>query len=179
MHKIFLWFYCLPIIDAVLLILMGTAGFLLVRRKYGKTTYWKLGVHLLLFAWIAVILIGTLGQRTEGGNLSQPVLTPFASYYAAFQTGNRELYRTSFMNAVLFYPAGLLGCEVLPKHWKYCWRVALITVLFALVSSGIEYVQYHFSMGLAEADDVIHNTFGTLLGASACGIMVKPKCKNE
>lgn len=109
-------------------------------------------------------IIVRLGQRTEGGNLSQPVLIPFVSYYAAFQTGNRELYRTNFMNTVRFNPAGLLGCEVLPKRWKYCWREALIAVLFSLVNVGIEYVQYHFSMGLVEADDVIHSTFGTLLG---------------
>lgn len=173
MRKIFLWFYCLPIVDAVLLTLLATAGFLLLREKFRDIPYWKAGVTLLFLAWIAVILYGTLGQRTEGGNLSQPILTPFASYYALLHGGTKELYRTNFMNAVLFFPAGLLGCEALPKRWNKSWKAALITVLFALASLGIEYTQYQFGLGLAETDDVIHNTLGTLLGAIACGASIK------
>lgn len=173
MRKIFLWFYCLPMGDAVLLILLTTVGFLLLRERFGKTPYWETGIPLLFLAWIAVILFGTLGQRTEGGNLSQPVLTPFASYYAALNGGSKELYRTNFMNAVLFYPAGLLGCEVLPTRWKKGWKAVLVTALFALVSFGIEYTQYRFGLGLAEADDIIHNALGTLLGAIVCTVSIR------
>lgn len=128
---------------------------------------------LLFFAWVAIVLFGTLGQRTEGGNLSEPILTPFASYYAAIHGGPKELYRTNFMNVVLFYPAGLLGCEVLPKQWRKGWKVVLLTAVFAMISAGIEYTQYRFGLGLAEADDVIHNALGTLLGAVASGLSIK------
>ena len=100
--------------DAIILILLGTVLFLLLRKKFGDTPYWRAGIPLLFICWIAVILFGTLGQRTEGGNQSEPILTPFYSYYTALNSGNKELYRTNFMNAVLFYPAGLLGCEMLP-----------------------------------------------------------------
>lgn len=173
MRNLFLWFYCLPIVDAVMLILLATAVFLFLRKRFGNTPYWKAGIPLLIFCWIAVILFGTLGQRTEGGNQSAPILMPFYSYYTALNGGNKELYRTNFMNAVLFYPAGLLGCEVLPKRWNTVWKVALVTCIFALVSTGIEYTQYRFAMGLAEVDDVIHNALGTLLGAVACGASIK------
>lgn len=173
MHKIFLWFYCLPMGDAVMLILLATGCFLLLREKLRDRAYWKVGIALLLSAWIAVILYGTLGQRTEGGNLSEPILTPFASYYAALHGGPKELYRTNFMNAVLFYPAGLLSCELLPGRWHWLWRAVLAAAVFALVSAGIEYTQYRFGLGLAEVDDVIHNTLGTLLGAIACGVAIK------
>lgn len=173
MHRLFLWFYCLPIGEAVILVLFATIGFLLLRERFGNSPYWKMGISVLFLAWIAVILFGTLGQRTEGDSLSEPVLMPFASYFAALNGGSRELYRTNFMNVVLFYPAGLLGCEGLPTRWKAGWKTVLITVLFALISFGIEYTQYRFGLGLAEADDVIHNTLGTLLGAFACGASVK------
>lgn len=120
-----------------------------------------------------MILFGTLGQRIGAGSLSEPILTPFASYRAALRSGNRELYRTNFMNAVLFYPAGLLGCEVFPKGWKQSRKVILIPLLFTLVSIGIEYAQYRFGLGLAETDDVIHNTLGTVLGFITCYIPIK------
>lgn len=178
MGTIFHWFYCLPISDAVLLIVLATIMFLLLRKKFGNTPYWKAGMSFLLVCWLFVIYLGTLGYRAEGGNLSEPILTPFASYYAAMNGGNKELYRTNFMNAVLFYPAGLLGCELLPKRWRKVWKAVLVTCVFALVSISIEYSQYHFSMGLAEVDDVIHNTLGTLLGAFACGVSAKRKSEN-
>lgn len=173
MRKLFLWFYCLPIVDAVLLVVLVTVVFLILRKKFGNTPYWKAGISILFVCWIAVILFGTLGQRTEGGNLSMPILTPFYSYYTALNSGNKEIYRTNFMNVVLFYPVGLLGYETLPKRWKQVWKVVLITCAFALVSIGIECTQYRFGLGLAEADDVIHNTVGTLLGAIACGTSIK------
>lgn len=173
MRKLFLWFYCLPISDAVLLVVLATLIFLLLRKKFGNTPYWRVGISILLVCWVAVIFFGTLGQRTEGGNLSEPILMPFASYYTALNGGSKELYRTNFMNAVLFYPAGLLGCEALPKRWSKVRKVVLLTGIFALLSIGIEYTQYRFGLGLAEVDDMIHNTLGTLLGALACGAFIK------
>lgn len=167
MRKLFLWFYCLPIADAVILILLATAAFFFLRDRCGKTIWWKAGTLLLLLVWISVILFGTLGQRTEGENLSEPILIPFRSYYTALNGGTKEIYRTNFMNAVLFYPTGLFGCEILPKRWRRVWKVAMTACVFALISIGIEYSQYRFALGLAEMDDVIHNILGTLLGALA------------
>ena len=173
MRTLFHWFYCLPIVEAVLLIVLTTVFFLILRKRFGDTACWKAGVPVLFICWIAVIFFGTLGQRSEGANLSEPILTPFYSYSIALSGGSRELYRANFMNTVLFYPAGLLGCEITSKHWKKAWRMILVTCVFALVSIGIEYIQYRFAMGLAEVDDVIHNTLGTLLGALICGASIR------
>ena len=173
MQKIFLWFYCLPIWKAVLLILLATAAFCFLREKFRNTPCWKAGVMLLLFVWIVVILFATLGQRTEGSNLSKPALMPFASYLEVLKGGTKEILRSNFMNAVLFYPAGLLGGEMLPKGWKRSGKVALVTVLLALFSLGVEYAQYRLGLGIAETDDVIHNTLGTLLGGTAYAVIIK------
>ena len=51
----------------------------------------------------------------------------------------------------------------------------LVAALFALVSAGIEFCQYHFALGQAEADDVIHNALGALIGALISTIPVKWK----
>lgn len=173
MSKLFLWFYCLPIADVILLILLATVVFLLLREFFSNTPYWKCGIPVLLLCWMGIVLFATLGQRTEGSNMSEPMLLPFASYYAVLNGGTTEFVRSNLMNAVLFYPAGLLGCEVLPKRWKKIWKSVLITVVFAMVSLGVEYTQYHFGLGQAEADDVIHNALGALLGAIASGMSVK------
>lgn len=172
MYTLFRWFYCLPIWDAVLLILFVTAAFLFLRQVLGKAAYWKVSVILLFLVWIATILLGTLGQRSAG-TLLEPVLMPFASYYAAHNGGSNEIYRTNFMNVVLFFPAGLLGYEVLPNLRRKCWRIILVTCLFALISIGIEYIQYCFGLGLAETDDIIHNTLGAFLGAIVCSFSIR------
>ncbi len=171
MNRIFLWFYCLPIAQALLIILLVTAAWLLLRHKFGNCPFWRAGVALLFMVWIAVILLGTLGQRT-GGEAARVTLTPFASYFEALNGGPRELYRTNFMNAVLFYPAGLLGFELLPKRWKRTGKIALLAAVFALMSTGIEYCQYRFGLGLAETDDVIHNALGAALGGMSSGVSI-------
>ena len=79
------------------------------------------------------------------------------------------------MNIVLFYPAGLLACELLPKNWNQAKRIILITVFFAMVSFSIEFCQYHFALGQAEADDVLHNTLGALVGALIGTIQIKQR----
>ena len=175
MCDIFRWFYCLPMVDAVMLVILATAGFLYLREKFRDSPYWKMAVCLLFLLWLAVIYFGTLGNREEGGNFSQPNWIPFASYREVLHGGNREIYRTNFMNAVLFYPAGLFGCTALPKSWKQPWKKLLMFALLMLVSAGIEYVQYRFHMGLPETDDIIHNSLGALLGTIAWGLPKRKK----
>lgn len=160
-RAIYLWFYSLPIRDAVLMIFLATIVFGMLRARFGNSPYWRTGIPLLLVGWIAVIFLTTLGRRSAGSYIADPVLTPLYSYYRAISGGSQELYRANFMNMVLFYPAGFLGCSLLPKRW------IPVVCTFALMSIGIEYVQYRFSMGLAEMDDVIHNTLGAILGALA------------
>lgn len=173
MRRIILWFYCLPIPDAVSLMFLATVLFLLLRAKIGTTPHWKAGLPFLFVCWIAVIIFGTVGKRTAGSNLSEPVLTPLFSYYTALHGGTKEIYRTNFMNVALFYPAGLLGCGLLPAGWRGRRKILWTAAILAMVSIAIEFAQYRFALGLAETDDVIHNTLGALLGAVCCGASIK------
>ena len=175
LQAFFLWFYCLSITDAVLLVIVVSAGYLILRQWLGDKRLWRPVIALLFLAWLAVIAVATLADRTPGLIPMEPELIPFHSYRAVMAGENKEILRSNFMNVVLFYPAGLFACELLPKSWSQAKRIILVAVLFALVSAGIEFCQYHFALGQAEVDDVIHNTLGTLIGALICTINLKWK----
>lgn len=143
----------------------------MVRRWCGSLRFWRAGIVLVLLALLAVIAAATLADRTPGAVPAAPELLPFHSYRAILAGESRELLRSNFMNAVLFYPAGLLGCELLPESWSRKRRVLMIAALFVLLSLGIECTQYRFALGRAEADDVLHNGLGALLGGAFCEIL--------
>ena len=174
-QSFFLWFYCLSITDAVLLIIVVSAGYLILRQWLGDKRLWRPVIALLFLAWLVVIAVATLTDRTPDLIPTEPELIPFHSYRAVIAGENKEILRSNFMNVVLFYPAGLFACELLPKSWSRAKRVILVAVLCALVSAGIEFCQYHFALGQAEVDDVIHNALGALIGALISTIPVKWK----
>lgn len=165
LQTFFLWFYCLPITDAILLVIVVSAVYLIMRQWLREKRFWRPLIALLFLAWLAVIAVATLTDRAPGIIPVEPELIPFHSYRAVMAGGNKEILRSNFMNVVLFYPAGLFACELLPKSWSRAKRVILVAVLFALVSVGIEFCQYHFALGQAEIDDVIHNALGAVIGA--------------
>ena len=173
LQTVLTWFYCLSIKDAVLLVIVASAVYLILSQWLGDRRFWyPLNVFL---AWLTVIAVATLTDRTPGIIPAEPELIPFHSYRAVMAGGTKEILRSNFMNVVLFYPAGLLACELLPTSWSRTKRVILVAVLFAMVSVGIEFCQYHFALGQAEVDDVIHNSLGALIGALISTIPVKWK----
>ena len=173
LQTVLTWFYCLSIKDAVLLVIVASAVYLILSQWLGDRRFWyPLNVFL---AWLTVIAVATLTDRTPGIIPAEPELIPFHSYRAVMAGGTKEILRSNFMNVVLFYPAGLLACELLPTSWSRTKRVILVALLFAMVSVGIEFCQYHFALGQAEVDDVIHNSLGALIGALISTIPVKWK----
>lgn len=175
LQPFFLWFYCLSITEAILLVVVVSAGYLILHQWLGEKRFWWPSIVLLFLVWFAVIAVATLTDRTPGLIPTEPELIPFHSYRAVIAGENKEILRSNFMNVVLFYPAGLLACELLPTSWSRTKRVILVALLFAMVSVGIEFCQYHFALGQAEVDDVIHNSLGALIGALISTIPVKWK----
>jgi len=164
LQSLFVSFYCLPISDVLILIAVATYVFLGIHRAQKDKLWWKLFVAAVLTAWCAVILFATAAGR-ETGNHDVPSLIPFHSYLAVMNGASREILRSNFMNVVLFYPAGLMAAVLLPAKWPWWVRILLPLLLFSCLSGGVEYAQYAFGMGCTEIDDVIHNTFGALLGS--------------
>ncbi len=171
-HSILLRFYCLPMVQVLCLLAVATMVFLLLKRKFGTRRLWKAAEALLLLGWLVVIGAATLAGRMEEAG-QQVFLTPFHSYAAVWNGANPELLRSNFMNGVLFYPAGLWAASLLPTRWNWWVRLLSVLAVFTALSIGIEWCQYHFSLGQVEADDVLHNGLGTALGAGVGVIKVK------
>lgn len=172
LQSIFLWFYCLPIPKAAILIVIPTLLYLFLRSYFDGKRCRKPIIATLLLASFGIIVFDTLATRISDGITIQPDLVPMHSYYIVFTGGNPELLRSNFMNVVLFYPAGLLAYELLPKTWRGYRKMLFVALIFALLSVGIEVCQYRFALGQAEVDDVIHNTLGALIGAVVCTIHI-------
>ena len=70
-------------------------------------------------------------------------------------------------NILMFVPIGFLimqaGYEI-KRKWIRILYVLLTILTGFLFSILIEYMQYRLHRGYCEADDVIHNTIGTVLG---------------
>ena len=120
----------------------------------------KSGRYLFLYSSVAYILLlicSTCIFRdvTETRNLC---ITPFWSYIKIFD-GEPKYIIENLMNIVVFLPVGLL----LPlSHNMINFRKVI--VIGAIISLIIEVLQFSLKTGLAEFDDVFHNTMGTAIG---------------
>ena len=160
------WFYCLKISDAVMILTACTILFCVVDKYLKDYKWWRWLCTGFLAASLAAAFLVTIGNR-GGGSDYQINLVPFHTYREVMNGGHPDIYRTNFMNAALFYPAGLLLTSLLPQKWPGWCRCLLTAVLFGAMSGAIEYVQYHYALGNVEIDDVIHNTGGALAGSLA------------
>lgn len=150
-----LWTVC------ILMMLVLTGWTLLCIRLRTKV---RIAVNAILFCVSAAIILHiTILSRTPGTHTT--VLTPFAALVAArYQP---ELYREMLMNVFLFFPQGLTLSNALPQRWNRRCRIILTTLIGCVLSTGVEYAQYRFTLGMAETDDVICNTLGAFIGATS------------
>lgn len=171
-----LWrFYCLDITDASLVMFGFTALFLLLRGRLSEKLWRQYLIGVALVSLLYVIVYSTIFNR-NGGDLLQHNFVPFHSYREVLNGGNIEIYRSNFMNVLLFYPAGLLGTSLLPQKWSGWRRCLLVVLTLTAMSAGIEFLQYHYALGRCEIDDVIHNALGALLGCMAA--LLLPRCQD-
>ena len=124
---------------------------------------WQRGNLVLAFLMAGAILYATILTRSEGN--TGLLLTPFVAFIAARQ--QPELYREMLMNVFLFFPLGLTLSNALPQKWHRWVRIALTTLVGCTLSTGIEYAQYRYALGMAEVDDVICNTLGAFIGSTS------------
>ena len=165
-RKLFQLIYCMNIWQIVLLMILITYSFLALEKRFCQRNTWKwfkLGATLTI---VAAIIYTTLGNRDYSDEIVH-ALVLFHSYWEVWRGGSIEIYRSNFMNVVLFYPAGLLAMALLPGRWAWGRRCLLVVLPLAAMSVGIEFLQYRFALGQCEIDDVIHNTLGALLGSLA------------
>ena len=167
-RRIIHWIYALSFRKAFLLIFLGSAAFLVLRKRFRSNPRWKWGLAAGLLLWLGAVMYLTVLLRMPGSSQATVFLPLFASYREVLQGGQKELLRSNFMNALMFYPAGLLCCGILPDKWKGAVKIPCIGVAAFALSAGIEWIQYSQCLGLAEWDDVFHNTLGAALAAGIC-----------
>lgn len=161
MRDILISIYCMPLYCIVVIMLLTAfiwrALPAIIEKKISKKAMWNIGNIVAAGTMLLIILIVTVFSRKEGTGL---ILIPFHSFIEA--KTQPEIYRSMLMNVFLFFPLGLTLPYALQGKWKH---QVLFTILFAFIFSvAIEYLQYHFSLGRAEVDDVLCNTLGCAIG---------------
>lgn len=110
---------------------------------------------------LVAILYATVLSRNKSSYGIE--LVPFSSFVRAVE--QPEIWRSMFMNIVLFVPLGLALPFVFRGNVSKC---VLLTILSGFVlATAIEISQYIFVLGSVETDDVICNTIGVFIGSCA------------
>ncbi len=134
------------------------------KRKYKKILLFLFFAYLLaliyvtLFAWNYGASLGPVGPGGRNYNL-----IPFRSIYriAVYSPTIVDPIKILIGNIVLFIPFGFLA----PIAVRFLRKSIIVTtILGLLISVAIETSQFLFTYRVANIDDVILNTFGTLIG---------------
>jgi VanZ family protein len=127
----------------------------------GKAIPWRRLNGGIAVVYMALLVYMTVASRSESAHVGV-ILRPFYSFYLAREV-NPEYYREMLMNVLLFFPLGLtIPFGLSARRFPVLWALAAAMLL----SVFIETLQYMFSLGLAETDDIIMNTLGVLAGSA-------------
>lgn len=155
--------YSFSLVGFLDVLVLGTIIFFTIKffseRKSIKL--WK-GINISFLAfYIFYLLFFAILCRTSGEDFYVNLI-PLSSYYHYFLGENSEAIRTNTANLAVFYPLGLILWEMFAQRKHKLLKIALIAFTLSL---AIELTQYILSIGYTEADDVLHNTLGAILGA--------------
>ena len=117
--------------------------------------------YIVLFIYITTIIWYTVFSRSMTYEIPQTEL--FWSYRKWF-SGDRYYRKEILNNIVMFMPFGFLLNEVFYKNNKKVNSWFIIFILSAFFSFFIETLQIIFVRGLAEMDDILNNSLGSILG---------------
>lgn len=163
-----LWFvYKLPL--GVIGIIIAVSGLIwaelsvLFNRSRKFSLIGKFLQYVFLAFSIGLIIYTTFANRDATINSVQ--LQPFYSFELA--KTNPEMYRTMLMNVLLFVPFGIFLSDVISKQIPLFLRIIITLFAGVILSSAIEFLQYRFSFGKCEIDDIFCNSLGVLFGSTA------------
>lgn len=173
LQQLVLEVYCLSERELFVCCVAGTLCYHGLHRRCAQKRWWSVGSVLMLLLWAAVVLWTTVLGR-EAGVEKVFRMMPLHSYRELLAGGNPEILRSSFMNVLLFFPAGLLCAGLLSRRRLSCGKLVCTAVIFSLFSLSIELAQFGLGVGQGEIDDVLHNTVGVLLGAGGFCMGAEP-----
>lgn len=129
------------------------ATYIVIRRS--KMSRLEL-VGFLLAEYISILLLLTVFFRET------PIFPDgfHNSFWGDKSLLTLDIVRERALNMFLFFPIGLLLCNLLKKQ-----KIVISVVLGFILSFFIEILQYYFNKGVADIDDVVFNEVGVMAGA--------------
>lgn len=162
--------YSFSLVGFLDVLILGTILFFTIKFFTDKKSLkaWKaINISFFVFFLLYLLFFAML-SRTPGEYTVN--LIPFSSYYRYFFGNNPEAFRTNTANLAVFYPLGLILSDMFQRNKKK--KIIISLIAFGL-SASIETVQYIFSIGYTEIDDIIHNTLGAVLGVIGYNLAYK------
>ena len=130
---------------------------------------WRNVLWVLLAEYAFVVVCSTIICRgVQSFEFARLELTPLWTYKAVFAHTPGVSMWDIVLNVVLFVPLGFL-VKLLYPNLKL-WKMALIAVCCSVF---IETNQYFFEKGIAQIDDVMHNTVGAMIGGGIAWLCVQ------
>lgn len=151
-------FFLLGLIAVAIFIVIYLLLYKKWTKKQKKGSKGRLLV-IMLFIFYMVIMVGAT-VLSRGGYYEGMIHGLFASYQDAWYKFDPIAWRNLILNIAMFVPVGFL----LPLGWISCrrfWKTYAIGFFLTIV---IEFVQYAAGRGVFEADDILNNTIGTMIG---------------
>ena len=119
----------------------------------------KIMCFAVMLIYIYIVLNFTLFDRAVG--VRRKMLTPLWEVRSMLETGNYSFWTMQIMgNILMMLPLGFM-LPILFTKFKSIKYSAGAGFAFSLF---IELSQYYSGRGLFEADDILHNTLGTVAG---------------
>jgi len=115
---------------------------------------------ILLLEYLGGLVYLTLIVSFSLGEGTRLNFVPFAMMIENFQAESRHFLVNFVGNILLFVPLGLLA----PMLMKRSANVLGVVLIGMILSTLIEFLQWCWGERIADIDDVILNTIGTLLG---------------
>lgn len=152
--------YTMPLYKVCLVMVLLLVLWAYYRAYLPKKLFAAMNLCLLVTSVFAVLYLTVFSRKVGTYDV---VLVPFSALSEAKKEPER--YRSMLMNVFLFFPLGMACANAFSDKMKMRRRVILAVVIGFALSTAVEYIQYRFSLGMAETDDVICNTLGALVGS--------------
>lgn len=152
--------YTMPLYKVCLVMVLLLVLWAYYRAYLPKKLFTAMNLCLLVTSVFAVLYLTVFSRKVGTYDV---VLVPFSALSEAKKEPER--YRSMLMNVFLFFPLGMACANAFSYKMKMRRRVILAIVIGFALSTAVEYIQYRFSLGMAETDDVICNTLGALVGS--------------
>lgn len=152
--------YTMPLYKVCLVMVLLLVLWAYYRAYLPKKLFTAMNLCLLVTSVFAVLYLTVFSRKVGTYDV---VLVPLSALSEAKKEPER--YRSMLMNVFLFFPLGMACANAFSDKMKMRRRVILAVVIGFALSTAVEYIQYRFSLGMAETDDVICNTIGAIVGS--------------